>query len=62
MENIEIKAKVSGLGDFLELEAVMGPEYNDREKETEKVNRLLNILDIKRKDLVSKSYRELVGY
>ena len=38
----------------------MDEKYNDKEKETEKVNRLLALLDIRQEDLLPISYRELV--
>jgi len=60
-ENVRIHLdRVMGLGDFMELEAVMDNQYNDKKKEKEKVEYLLGILDIKHNDLLSKSYRELV--
>ena len=59
-ENVRIHLdQVSGLGEFMELEAVMDEKHNNRKTETEKVNHLMGILDIEQKDLLSKSYREL---
>ncbi len=61
-ENVRVHLdQVSGLGEFMELEAVMDEKFNDRGKETKKVNYLLDILDINKEHLLSQSYRELVA-
>jgi predicted adenylyl cyclase CyaB len=60
-ENVRIHLdEVTGLGYFLEFEAVMDQKYNDRQKETEKVNRLMKLLEIGQEDLISQSYENLV--
>ena len=60
-ENVRIHLdQVSALGEFMELEAVMDEKHDDKKKEKEKVNHLMDILNIKQEDLHSKSYRELV--
>jgi predicted adenylyl cyclase CyaB len=61
-DNIRIHLdEVEDLGTFMELEAVMDKEYNDKNKEEIKVQHLLNTLGIKPEDLLSHSYRELVN-
>ena len=61
-ENVRIHLdKVKKLGNFLELEAVMDDKHNNRERETDKVNYLLEKLNIKDKDLISLSYENLMN-
>jgi predicted adenylyl cyclase CyaB len=52
--------RVRDLGEFMELEAVMDETYNDKKEETEKINNLLELLNITEEKLLSRSYRELV--
>jgi adenylate cyclase class 2 len=60
-DNIRIHLdQVSGLGSFLEFEAVLDENHQDRIKEKKRIENLLRVLCIDSKDLVSKSYRELL--
>lgn len=61
-ENVRIHLdKVENLGDFLEFEAVMDNHHQFHDLEIEKVNRLMEILNISASDLVPKSYQDLIG-
>ena len=60
-ENVRIHLdQVKNLGNFLEFEAVMDERNNDKNVETQKVNFLLEKLQIDEKDLISVSYENLM--
>ena len=60
-ENVRIHLdEVTGLGHFLEFEAVMDNKFNNRKIETEKVEKLMEALNIHQENLVSESYENLI--
>jgi predicted adenylyl cyclase CyaB len=60
-ENVRIHIdEVKNLGDFLEFEAVMDNKHQNHDREINKVNKLMKILEISNADLVAKSYQDLL--
>jgi adenylate cyclase class 2 len=51
--------RVDGLGEFGEIEAVLG-EHGDPERSRPAVNELLDVLDVDRKNLIAASYFEML--
>ena len=51
---------VTGLGDFLEFEAVMDSRYSDHALETKKVQTLMEKLQISEESLIALSYQDLL--
>jgi len=51
--------RVDGLGEFGEIEAVLG-EHDDPERSRPAVNELLDVLDVDRKNLIAASYFEML--
>ena len=59
-QNVRIHLdQVENLGNFLEMEAVLGEKYHDESEEKEKIFHLMKILKIDVEDLISKSYENL---
>ena len=52
--------EISNLGSFIEFEAVFDKSNSNEKEENEKINFLLNYLDVKQEDLISKSYENLM--
>jgi predicted adenylyl cyclase CyaB len=60
-ENVRIHLdEVVNLGSYLEFEAVMDEKFNNREVEFQKVEYLMELLGIAKKDLISGSYENLI--
>jgi len=60
-KNIRIHLdQVAGLGDFLEFEAVMDDRYSDHARETDKVRKLMEKLQITEASLIATSYQDLL--
>ena len=51
---------MTGLGDFLEFEAVMDSRYSDHALETKKVQTLMEKLQISKESLIALSYQDLL--